>query len=73
MLIESFYFVGKYEEVGHDEKELGITKGRSYPVFLTFNKDQPEQKHTCAWFIHSQDAIDFAYCKNKENEYTHVN
>ena len=39
----AFYFVGKYGEVGHEEKAAGIERGRAYPVFTTYNRSQPEQ------------------------------
>jgi len=59
-----FYFVGKYAEVGHDEKAAGIKRGRSYPVFSTYNKLDLAQKHTNAWFISEKDAIEWAKFKN---------
>lgn len=61
---EAFFFVGKYDEVGHEEKAAGIERGRSYPVFVTYNKNQPEQKHTYAWFICRADAEEYAKFKN---------
>ena len=63
----AFYFVGRYAEVGHDEKAAGIEQGRTYPVFITYNRKQPEQKHTHAWFVCEEDAIEHAKLKNAHN------
>ncbi len=69
-MIKAFYFVGKYADVGHDEKAAGIERGRAYPVFITYNKVDPNQKHTYAWFVCEEDAIEHANFKNKP--LTHV-
>ncbi len=60
----AFYFVGKYGDVGHDEKAAGVVRGRAYPVFITYNKDNPNQKHTYAWFVCEADAVEHAKFKN---------
>ena len=65
-MINAFYFVGKYGDVGHDEKAAGIERGRAYPVFTTYDRSNPKQKHTCAWFVHEDDAVRFAEHKNYE-------
>ena len=64
---EAFYFDGKYDEVGHDEKAAGVERGRAYPVFITYNKEQPEQKHTHSWFVCEEDAIEYAKFKNTQH------
>ncbi len=61
-----YYFVGKYDEVGHDEKASGIEKGRAYPVFSTYNRADKNQKHTNAWFVYEVDAIKWAQYKNEQ-------
>lgn len=60
----AFYFVGKYAEVGHDEKAAGIERGRAYPVFSTYDRSNPDQKHTNAWFVSEADAIEWAEFQN---------
>ena len=66
--MNAFYFVGKYGEVGHQEKSAGKSngKGHAYPVFSTYNKNNKEEKHTNAWFIHESDAIDWTNYMNKK-------
>jgi len=61
---EEFYFVGRYAETGHEEKAAGVERGRAYPVFITYNKDNPDEKHTHSWFIFECDAISYAKFKN---------
>ena len=62
---KAFYFVGRYADVGHEEKEAGIERGRAYPVFSTYNKNNPDEKHTNAWFVSESDAIEWAKYKNE--------
>lgn len=63
-----FYFVGKYGEVGHNEKQAGMKdgEGRAYPVFSTYNRDNPNEKHTNAWFVCEAHAIEWADMMNKK-------
>jgi hypothetical protein len=60
------YFVGKYGDVGHEEKAAGKADGdgRAYPVFSTYNRSNPDERHVNAWFIHESDAIAWADMKN---------
>ncbi len=61
-----YYFVGKYADVGHRDKAAGVEKGRGYPVFSTYNKDDKNQKHANAWFVFEVDAINWANYKNAQ-------
>ena len=67
MMKKPFYFVGKYGEVGHEEKAAGKNDGdgRGYPVFSTYDQNNPNQKHTNAWFVFESDAIEWAKKMNE--------
>ncbi|MBL4783603.1 MAG: hypothetical protein JKX92_15330 [Porticoccaceae bacterium] len=62
--MKPFYFVGKYGDVGHDEKAAGRKNGRAYPVFSTYNRKNTEEKHTNAWFVIESEAVEWAKFKN---------
>lgn len=66
--MEALYFVGEYGEVGHEEKAAGRTKGRAWPVFSTYAPENPEQKHTNAWFVVKADAVEWAKFKNTSHD-----
>ena len=62
-----FYFVGNFGERGHEDIAAGQTEALfGYPVFITYNKENPKEKHNQARFIHSSDAIQHAELMNKE-------
>lgn len=60
---EEFYFVGKDGQTSHDD--LKDYRVGGYPVFLTFNKSNPNERHYMARFCHYEDAVMYADIKNK--------
>jgi hypothetical protein len=61
---QPFYFTGKYGEVGHENEQAGQDFIAGYPVFFTYNKENPKEKHNSARFVHSEDAELWARIKN---------
>ena len=62
---EPFYFVGNFGELGHENIAAGQTKPISgYPVFSTYNRENKNEKHNEARFVHDGDAIQWAEIKN---------
>lgn len=60
-----FYFVGNFGERGHEDIAANQTEPLfGYPVFTTYNKENPNEKHNQARFIHVDDAIQWAEMKN---------
>ena len=60
-----YYFVGNFGELGHENIAAGQTKPISgYPVFSTYTKENPNEKHNQARFVHCFDAIQWAEMKN---------
>ena len=63
-LNKELHFIGKYMESGHDEIAANAKPNRGYPVFSTYNKNNPDEKHTNAWIVFEEDAIEWANMKN---------
>ena len=59
---KAHYFVGSYGQAPHDAPEGYWSRG--YPVFSTYNKENPEERHSEACFVSERDAKEWADIKN---------
>ena len=57
-----YYFVGEYGQAPHYAPPEYVSSG--YPVFSTYNKENPKERHSQAIFVHREDAGSWAEHKN---------